>query len=96
MGIATAYYAGGLLPLTYEFDNYKFDLMRMYTNLPACGAQRGHGAPQPKYAFESHLDNIARDLGIDPLEYPQTQCTTTKYQILVMVWEFSPVTLQRL
>lgn len=69
LGIATAYYAGGLLPLTYDFDNYQFDLMRMYTNLPACGAQRGHGAPQPKYAFESHLENVARDLGIDSIEF---------------------------
>lgn len=68
LGVATAYYAGALLPLTYEFSNYKFDLFRMYTNLPACGAQRGHGAPQPKYAFESHLDNIAKHLGIDPLD----------------------------
>jgi 4-hydroxybenzoyl-CoA reductase subunit alpha len=67
LGIATAYYAGGLLPLTYVFDHFQFDLFRMYTNLPACGAQRGHGAPQPKYAFESHLDNVAKDLGIDPL-----------------------------
>jgi 4-hydroxybenzoyl-CoA reductase subunit alpha len=67
LGIATAYYAGALLPLTYEFDHYKFDMVRVYTNLPACGAQRGHGAPQPKYAFESHLDNVAKDLGIDPL-----------------------------
>ncbi len=68
LGIATAYYAGALLPLTYEFDNYRFDLYRVYTNLPACGAQRGHGAPQPKYAFESHLDNVAADLGIDPMD----------------------------
>ncbi|MHB8766422.1 MAG: 4-hydroxybenzoyl-CoA reductase subunit alpha [Deferrisomatales bacterium] len=68
LGIATAYYAGALLPLTYEFDHYKFDLYRLYTNLPACGAQRGHGAPQPKYAFESHLDNVARELGVDPME----------------------------
>ncbi len=68
LGIATGYYAGALLPLTYEFDNYKFDLLRMYTNLPACGAQRGHGAPQPKYAFESMLDNAARDLGIDSVD----------------------------
>ncbi|MCO1603400.1 4-hydroxybenzoyl-CoA reductase subunit alpha [Desulfosporosinus nitroreducens] len=68
LGVATSYYAGGLLTLTYEFENYKFDMIRVYTNLPACGAQRGHGAPQPKYAFESHLDNIAKDLGIDPLE----------------------------
>ncbi|MCL6638608.1 MAG: 4-hydroxybenzoyl-CoA reductase subunit alpha [Firmicutes bacterium] len=68
LGIATAYYAGALLTLTYDFENYKFDMYRIYTNLPACGAQRGHGAPQPKYAFESHLDNIAKDLGIDPIE----------------------------
>ena len=68
LGVATAYYAGALLPLTYQFDNYQFDMHRMYTNLPACGAQRGHGAPQPKYAFESHLDNIAKELGIDPLD----------------------------
>jgi 4-hydroxybenzoyl-CoA reductase subunit alpha len=68
LGIATAYYAGALLTLTYEFENYKFDLFRLYTNLPACGAQRGHGAPQPKYAFESHLDNVAADLGIDPMD----------------------------
>lgn len=68
LGIASAYYAGALLTLTYEFDNYKFDLFRVYTNLPACGAQRGHGAPQPKYAFESHLDNIAKELRIDPLD----------------------------
>ena len=37
-------------------------------HLPACGAHRGHGAPQPKYAFESHLDNIAKEMGIDPLD----------------------------
>jgi len=68
LGIASAYYAGALLTLTYDFKHYKFDMLRVYTNLPACGAQRGHGAPQPKYAFECHLDNIARDLGIDPVQ----------------------------
>jgi 4-hydroxybenzoyl-CoA reductase subunit alpha len=74
LGITTAYYAGALLPLTYEFDNYKFDMVRVYTNLPACGAQRGHGAPQPKYAFESHLDNVAADLGIDPMDIRLRNC----------------------
>ncbi len=74
LGIATAYYAGALLPLTYEFDHYRFDLYRVYTNLPACGAQRGHGAPQPKYAFESHLDNVAADLGIDPMDIRLRNC----------------------
>lgn len=68
LGIATAYYAGALLTLTYDFENYRFDMIRAYTNLPACGAQRGHGAPQPKYAFECHLDMVAKDLHIDPAE----------------------------
>jgi len=68
IGIATAYMAGTLLTLPYEFDNYKYDMFRVYTNLPACGAQRGHGHPQPRFAFESQLDNIARELHIDPID----------------------------
>lgn len=68
LGVATAYYAGAMLPLTYEYENYKFDMIRAYTNLPACGAQRGHGHPQPRYAYECHLDMLAEELGMDPLE----------------------------
>jgi len=68
LGVASAYYAGAMLPLTYGFENFKFDMYRVYTNLPACGAQRGHGAPQPRYALECHLDMVAGDLGMDPIE----------------------------
>ncbi len=68
LGVATAYMAGTLLTLLYDFENYRYDMYRVYTNLPACGAQRGHGHPQPRFAFESHLDNIALDLGLDPIE----------------------------
>ena len=88
-GIATAYYSGALLTLTYNFDNYKFDLVRAYTNLPACAAQRGHGAPHPRYALESQLDRIARDLNIDPVEMrletresPTRQPSTISCQLL--------------
>ncbi|HXI20978.1 MAG TPA: molybdopterin cofactor-binding domain-containing protein, partial [Gemmatimonadales bacterium] len=38
------------------------------TNLPASGAFRGPGVPQPRFAFESLLDMVAEDLGIDPIE----------------------------
>ncbi|WP_312038908.1 xanthine dehydrogenase family protein molybdopterin-binding subunit [Desulfosporosinus shakirovi] len=68
LGVVSAYYAGTLLTVLYDFDNYKFDMLRVVTNLPPNGAQRGHGQPQPRYAFESHLDNIAKELGIDPIE----------------------------
>lgn len=67
-GIATAYYSGALLPVSYEFDNFRYDMFRVYTNLPGSASQRGHGAPHPKYALESQLDRIARDLGMDPLD----------------------------
>jgi len=67
-GVITAYYAGAMLPTLYHLPNFKFDGFRMYTNLPACGAFRGHGVPQPRWAFESLLDDIARDLDLDPFE----------------------------
>ncbi|MGE5179163.1 MAG: molybdopterin cofactor-binding domain-containing protein [Bacteroidota bacterium] len=67
-GIITAYYAGVMLTTPYRLPNFRFDGTRVYTNLPACGAQRGNGTPQPRFAFESQLDLIAKDLGIDPIE----------------------------
>ncbi len=67
-GVITAYYAGSMLPTLYKIPNYKYDGTRVYTNLPASGAFRGHGVPQPRFAFESLLDMIAEELGLDPFE----------------------------
>jgi 4-hydroxybenzoyl-CoA reductase subunit alpha len=68
-GIATTYYTGALLTVTYRVPAYKFDGVRVYTNKPPCGPKRGHGTTQPRFAFECQLDKIAADLGLDPLEY---------------------------
>jgi 4-hydroxybenzoyl-CoA reductase subunit alpha len=38
------------------------------TNKPACGAMRGHGTVNVRFAFESQLDEIAGQLEIDPAE----------------------------
>jgi 4-hydroxybenzoyl-CoA reductase alpha subunit len=67
-GVITAYYAGSMIPTLYKFPNYKYEGFRIMTNKPACGAMRGHGAPQPRFAFESLLSMMADDLGIDPIE----------------------------
>ena len=67
-GIATTYYTGALLTVTYKIPAYKFDGTRVYTNKPPCGPKRGHGSTQPRYGFECQMDKIAEDLGIDPLE----------------------------
>jgi 4-hydroxybenzoyl-CoA reductase subunit alpha len=67
-GIATTYYTGALQTVTYKLPCYKFEGMRLFTNKPPCGPKRGHGTPQPRYAVEVHLDKIAHDLHIDPVE----------------------------
>lgn len=67
-GIATVYYAGSLLGAPYRLPNMKYDGYRVYTNRPACGAQRGHGGVAARAAWEQQLDAIAHELGIDPVE----------------------------
>ncbi len=67
-GVATAYYAGSVIPTLYKIPAYKYDGYRVMTNKPACGAMRGHGVPQPRFAFECLFNMIADDLNIDPVE----------------------------
>ncbi|MEJ2586244.1 MAG: molybdopterin-dependent oxidoreductase [Deltaproteobacteria bacterium] len=68
-GIATVYYAGSLLGGPYKLPNMKYDGYRVYTNKPACGAQRGHGGVAARAAWEQQLDVIAEDLHMDPIEF---------------------------
>ncbi|MHC4942259.1 MAG: molybdopterin cofactor-binding domain-containing protein [Planctomycetota bacterium] len=67
-GIITTYYAGSMIPTLYHLPNYKYKGQRVYTNLPGCGAFRGHGCPQPRFAFESMLSMIAEEIGVDEFE----------------------------
>ena len=68
-GIATVYYAGSLLGGPYRLPNMKYDGYRVYTNKPACGAQRGHGGVAARAAWEQQLDSIAEELGMDPVDF---------------------------
>jgi 4-hydroxybenzoyl-CoA reductase subunit alpha len=67
-GIATVYYAGSLLGGPYKLPNMSYDGYRIYTNKPACGAQRGHGGVIARAAFEQQMDIIAEELNMDPVE----------------------------
>ena len=55
------------LPL-YPCPNIRFVAEVVYTNLPPAGAFRGYGVPQGFFALESHIDEIAKQLGMDALE----------------------------
>src|SRR5207237_2462254 len=67
-GVVTILYSGALLGALYHIPNIRYDGYRVLTNKPACGAMRGHGTVNVRFAFESQLDELARRTGIDPAE----------------------------
>jgi 4-hydroxybenzoyl-CoA reductase subunit alpha len=67
-GVVTILYSGALLGALYDIPNIQYDGYRVLTNKPACGAMRGHGTVNVRFAFESQLDELARKVGMDPAE----------------------------
>jgi 4-hydroxybenzoyl-CoA reductase subunit alpha len=65
-GLVTILYAGALLHALYKLGASRYRGYRVYTNLPPCGAMRGHGAVQIRFAFEALLDEMSEKLGLDP------------------------------
>ena len=61
--------SGFTAPGPYDIDNVSIDSYALYTNRPPAGALRGFGIPQLVWAYESHTDIIARELGIDPVDF---------------------------
>ncbi len=57
------------IPQLYPCDNMECDSYTVFTNRPVAGAMRGYGIPQAMFAAESHTEDIARALGLDPVEY---------------------------
>jgi 4-hydroxybenzoyl-CoA reductase subunit alpha len=67
-GVVTILYSGALLGALYDIPNIQFDGYRVLTNKPACGAMRGHGTVNVRFAFESQLDELASAIGMDAAE----------------------------
>jgi len=67
-GVVTSYYNGVLLQAPYKLDNFGFKTLRVYTNKPQCGAMRGHGAVNSRFAVESLIDEMAHKINMDPCE----------------------------
>jgi 4-hydroxybenzoyl-CoA reductase subunit alpha len=65
-GVVTILYAGSMLYAIYDLDSVKYVGKRALTNTPPCGAFRGHGTVDVRFAFESLIDDMARALGLDP------------------------------
>ncbi len=67
-GPVTVLYSGALLGAIYDIPNVRYDGYRVLTNKPACGAMRGHGTVNVRFAFEAILDELAHQAGLDPAE----------------------------
>lgn len=52
----------------YNCPNKKVDAIAAYTNTVPAGAFRGYGLPQTLIAIEAAIDELARQLGINPFE----------------------------
>ena len=55
-------------PGLYAFDAYSFECTGVFTNLTPTDAYRGAGRSEAAYAHERIMDDLARELGMDPAE----------------------------
>lgn len=53
----------------YKLPNMKFEGKAVYTNKQPSCAMQGFGNPQATFVTESLMDEIAHDLGMDPIEF---------------------------
>ncbi|HZB92404.1 MAG TPA: 4-hydroxybenzoyl-CoA reductase subunit alpha [Stellaceae bacterium] len=65
-GIVTILYSGSMLYALYDLKRVRYVGKRVLTNTPPCGAFRGHGTVDVRFAFEALLDEMAEEMGLDP------------------------------
>ncbi|MCX6600833.1 MAG: xanthine dehydrogenase family protein molybdopterin-binding subunit [bacterium] len=53
----------------YRIPNVKIDSCCVYTNLPPGGPYRGFGYSEFLFGLESHINETAKKLGLDPVEF---------------------------
>ncbi|MHC4780053.1 MAG: xanthine dehydrogenase family protein molybdopterin-binding subunit, partial [Planctomycetota bacterium] len=53
----------------YRVPNIRFEAQSVYTNNPTSGAFRGYGNPQGTFANEQQIEELARKIGMDPVEF---------------------------
>jgi CO/xanthine dehydrogenase Mo-binding subunit/aerobic-type carbon monoxide dehydrogenase small subunit (CoxS/CutS family) len=61
--------AGQGMVATYRIPNYWYHGYCVYTSSPVGGEFRGFGHPQAVFARETHIDEVADAIGMDPLEF---------------------------
>ena len=52
----------------YDLENFSIEGLDVLVNKPRVAAYRAPGAPQAMHAMECAIDDLARDLGMDPID----------------------------
>ena len=81
-GIITILYAGALLQALYHIPAVRYRGFRVYSNTPPCGPMRGHGTVDMRHAFETLLDSMAEEMGLDPFAVRRANLITVPYRTL--------------
>jgi putative selenate reductase molybdopterin-binding subunit len=68
-GPGVMYHGSGECIALYRCPNKKVDSVAVYTNEMPSGAFRGYGLSQSNFAVESAMDELARQIGMDPIEF---------------------------
>jgi len=61
----------------YRIPNVHIDSVCVYTNLPPGGPYRGFGYSEFLFGLESHFNEVAKKLGIDPVEFRRKNAICT-------------------
>ncbi len=81
-GIVTILYAGALLHALYRLPAANYRGWRVYSNTPPCGPMRGHGSVDMRHAFESLLDAMGEELGLDAFAVRRANLIAPPYRAL--------------
>ncbi|HEX6919558.1 MAG TPA: xanthine dehydrogenase family protein molybdopterin-binding subunit [Actinomycetes bacterium] len=68
VGAGSALGGATMYPGIYRFEAYSLTATGVLTNRTPVGAYRGAGRPEATYAIERAVDEVAAELGIDPVE----------------------------
>ena len=61
----------------YEVPHVKADSYCVYTNHPVGGPMRGFGMPEMHVGLEQCIDELAHEIGLDPVEFRRINCLKT-------------------
>ncbi|HHW07172.1 MAG TPA: xanthine dehydrogenase molybdenum-binding subunit XdhA [Clostridia bacterium] len=72
--------AGNKFRHLYQHEAIRYKATTVYTTTPVTGAMRSYGIAQVNFAMESHMEDVARALNMDPIEFKEKNLVQEGWQ----------------